>query len=251
VSVSGEVAHPGVYGIRPGERLDSVLKRAGGFLPDAYPQGIVFERQQVRVLQQQKRQELIRELRQESGSFKASMQATAVEQAQLQQASYEQTQRAIQALEQAPVTGRMVINLMPNLRRFQNSPDNITLQAGDTIFIPKHPDFVLVTGQVYNSNAITYMPDRNAGWYLSRAGGPTPDANKGKIFIIRANGSIISSNSSGWWINGSVLGRDVEPGDTIVVPEEPVGGNVFWKNLVQIAQVASSAAVTAAVATHY
>ena len=251
VSVSGEVAHPGVYGIRPGERLASVLERAGGFLPDAYPQGIVFERESVRKLQQEKRQDLIQELRQESGSFKTSLQTTAAEQAQLQQASYEQTQRAIQALEQAPVTGRMVITMPPNLRRFQNSPDNITLLAGDTIYIPKHPDFVLVTGQVYNSNAITYMPDRNASWYLAQAGGPTPEANKKNIFVIRANGSIVSNSSSGWWLHGSVLGTQIEPGDTVVVPERPVGGNVFWRNLVQIAQVASSAAVTAAVATNY
>ena len=42
ITVKGEVRNPGVYGIRPGERLSSVLKRAGGLLPTAYPQGAIF-----------------------------------------------------------------------------------------------------------------------------------------------------------------------------------------------------------------
>ncbi|MGD0458493.1 MAG: glycosyltransferase [Terriglobia bacterium] len=59
VSVSGEITNPGVYGIRPGERLSSVLKRAGGLLPTAYPQGAIFTRRAVRELQEKSRQELI------------------------------------------------------------------------------------------------------------------------------------------------------------------------------------------------
>ncbi|MEY2414437.1 MAG: hypothetical protein QOD84_3043, partial [Acidobacteriaceae bacterium] len=40
ISVQGEVVHPGTYGIQEGERLSSVLERAGGFRTDAYPYGI-------------------------------------------------------------------------------------------------------------------------------------------------------------------------------------------------------------------
>src|SRR5262249_13912361 len=72
VTLRGEVRKPGVYGIRPGERLSSLLKRAGGLLPTAYPRAAMFERNEVRELQQKSRQELIQRLEQESTVVKTS-----------------------------------------------------------------------------------------------------------------------------------------------------------------------------------
>jgi polysaccharide biosynthesis/export protein len=245
VRVEGEVRHPGTYGVRPGERLSSVLERAGGFLPTAYPEGIVFEREDVRKVQQESRQQLIERLRQQASTFKTSLQTSAAEQAQLQQAAYQQSQQAIQALEQAPITGRMVVQMTGNLKRFQRSPDDIVLRASDRIIIPKRPGFVLVTGQVYNANAITFMAHRNAGWYLRQAGGPTPQANKKDIFIVRASGSVVSGRSHGWWLHGGVLSTEIEPGDTVVVPEKAIGESVAWKNLLAIAQLAQGFSIAA------
>src|SRR5216684_3564597 len=51
ITLQGEVQHPGSYGIRPGERLSSVLARAGGFGPQAYPYGTVLMRREVRALE--------------------------------------------------------------------------------------------------------------------------------------------------------------------------------------------------------
>src|SRR4029077_676880 len=51
IAVKGEVKHPGSYGIRPGERLSSILERAGGLQPDAYPYGAVLQRAQVREIE--------------------------------------------------------------------------------------------------------------------------------------------------------------------------------------------------------
>jgi hypothetical protein len=73
-------------------------------------------------------------------------------------------------------------------------------------------------------------------------------AEKKSIFIIRANGEVVSGNSGGWW-GGGVLSQKVQPGDTIVVPEKAIGGSTFWRNFVAIAQVASSTAIGYAVAT--
>jgi protein involved in polysaccharide export with SLBB domain len=248
VSVRGEVQHPGSYAIQVGEKLSSVLKRAGGFLPSAYPRGLVFERADVRELQEKSRQELIQRLRKEAGSFNESLQQSAAEQAALQQAALEHRRRAIEALEQTPTTGRMVVRLRTNLAGFENSPDDIELRNGDSIFIPKRPEFVLVNGQVYNSNAITYRPGRNAAWYLRQAGGPTSQANKKDIFIVRANGSIASGKGEGWW-SGNVLSTQIEPGDMIVVPEKAIGGSTVWKNLLSLAQIAQSGAIAALIVT--
>ena len=249
VVLKGEVKHPGTYGIRPGERLSSVLERAGGFLPTAYTAGTVMLRTDVRKLQEESREKLIEEIRQDSASTKADINASAQERAELQKASVQQHQEEIQALEQAPVTGRVVTRIPAGLKHFRNSEDDVELRDGDSIFIPKRPDFVLVTGQVYNSNAITYVPGRNARWYLSQAGGATNLAEKGAIFIVRADGGVITGRGQGWW-TGNVLSKTIEPGDTIVVPEKPVGGSTTWKNLLSVAQIAQAAALSAFVFTH-
>ena len=247
VTLKGEVAKPGVYGIRPGERLTSLLKRAGGLLPTAYPHAAVFERIEVRELQEKSRQDLIQRLEQESTVVKTAASTTGTEEAALQQAAIQQRQRALDALRRAPVSGRLVIHLRPNDKSFSGSTDDIELRAGDSLTIPKQPASVLVIGQVYNSNALTYTPGRNAGWYLSHAGGATKLADKGAIFIIRADGSVASGRQGGFW-SGSVLSAVMGPGDTIVVPERPVLGSNTLKNVLSVAQIASSAALVAAVA---
>jgi hypothetical protein len=207
----------------------------------------VFERNDVRELQQKSRQEMIQRLEQESTVVKTSASTTGTEEAALQQAAIQQRQRVLDALRKAPVSGRLVVHIRTDHKDFERSPDNIELRAGDSLTIPKQPGSVLVIGQVYNSNALTYAPGRNAGWYLSHSGGPTKLADKGAIFIIRADGSVSSGQQGSFW-SGSVLSATMGPGDTIVVPEKPVLGSSTLKNVLTVAQIASSAALVAAVA---
>jgi protein involved in polysaccharide export with SLBB domain len=247
VTLRGEVRKPGVYGIRPGERLSSLIQRAGGMLPTAYPRAAVFEREEVRELQQKNRQEMIQRLEQESTVVKTAASTTGTEEAALQQAAMQQRQRVLEALRKAPVSGRLVIHLRPDRTGFAGSPDDIELRAGDSLSIPKQPGAVLVIGQVYNANALTYTPGRSANWYLSRAGGATPLANKGAIFVLRADGSVTSGSQGLLW-SGGALSTTIGPGDTIVVPERPILGSNTLKNFLTVAQIASSAALVAAVA---
>ena len=173
ITLKGEIKNPGVYGIRPGEHLSSVLKRAGGLLPTAYPQGAIFMRASVRELQEKSRQELIQRVEQEGAAVKTSIQTTGSDQAQLAQQAAHQQQRVLDALRRAPVSGRLVIRMHPGLKGFENSSQDIEVRDGDTLEIPKQPGVVLVVGQVYNTNAITYVAGKNAGWYLSQSGGAT------------------------------------------------------------------------------
>jgi polysaccharide export outer membrane protein len=250
VTVHGEMTHPGSYGIHPGERLSSVLERAGGFLPTAYPRGIVFVREDVRQLEQTSRDELIQRVKQEGVTAKTAVQETGQDQAALAQAALAQQKNTIEALEQLPVIGRLVVRMPNDLARFRGSLDDIELRRGDSIYIPKVPEFVLVTGQVYNSNAITYRPHHDARWYLRQAGGPTTQANRKDMFIIRANGSVVGNQGSALW-NGGVQSTPIEHGDTIVVPEKAIGGtSPAWKNLIAIAQLAQAAATSAFIVTH-
>jgi polysaccharide export outer membrane protein len=246
VTLRGEVAKPGVYGIEPGERMSSLLRRAGGLLPSAYPQAAVFERVEVKKMQEQTRQDLIQRMEQESTVVKTAVTTTGSEEAALQQAAVQQRQRVVEALKRAPISGRLVVHIRQGQRDFPGSSDDIELRAGDSLEIPKQPGFVLIVGQVYNSNAITYTPGKNTAWYLSRAGGATALANKRAIFIIRASGSVTSGNGGMW--SGGVESSTIGPGDTIVVPERAVIGSNVWKNLVAIAQIAQAGALVAAVA---
>jgi len=116
------------------------------------------------------------------------------------------------------------------------------VRDGDVLLIPKKPNQVMVTGQVYNSSAIGYRSNKSAKWYLSQAGGPTQLANKGAAFVIRADGTVISSSSSGLFI-GNAMNSVLQPGDMVVVPEKAIGGGPNWQLIMQAAQVAATAAV--------
>jgi polysaccharide export outer membrane protein len=248
ITLKGEVRKPGVYGIEPGERLSSLLRRAGGLLPTAYAPAAVFERTEVRELQQKSRQDLIQRLEQESTQVKTSVNASGAEEAALQQTAMQQRDRMLEGLRRAPVSGRLVIHLHPERKEFAGSADDIELRAGDSLTIPKKPQVVVVVGQVYNSNALTYSPGKNVGWYLSRAGGPTQLANKKATFVIRADGSVTSGREGSMWMGSGALSSPIGPGDTIVVPEKTVLGGSGWKNIVAIAQIAQAAALAAAIA---
>jgi polysaccharide export outer membrane protein len=246
VTLHGEVAKPGVYGIEPGERLSSLLRRAGGMLSTAYPQAAVFERVEVKRMQEQSRQDLIQRMEQESTVVKTAITTSGTEEAALQQAALQQRQRVIDGLRQAPVTGRLVVHIRQGPKYFAGPSDDIELRAGDSLEIPKQPGFVLIIGQVYNANAITYTPGKNTEWYLAQAGGATGLANKRAIFIVRSSGSVTSGSGGAW--SGGVMSSTIGPGDTIVVPERATIGNSVWKNLVAIAQIAQAGALAAAVA---
>jgi protein involved in polysaccharide export with SLBB domain len=247
IAVKGEVSYPGSYGIRPGERLSSVLKRSGGFRVTAYPTAALLERVDVRQLQEENKEQLIQRIEREGAAAKVSFADSGKDQAELQQAALQQRERALEGLRKMPVSGRLVINLRANLAEFQNSPDDIEVRAGDRLYIPKRPGFVTVIGQVYNSNAVTFQPRKSARWYLEHAGGATHLADSNAIFIIRANGTVASGKGSLW--SGGALSQRIGPGDTIVVPEKSIGGGTFWKNLLAISQVASGASLAAVVAT--
>jgi protein involved in polysaccharide export with SLBB domain len=122
------------------------------------------------------------------------------------------------------------------------------VRDGDVLVIPKNADYVMVTGQVFNSTAVSYQPGRSAKWYLSQSGGLTQLADKKAVFVIRADGSVIASkNNSGGWFSGDPLNASLRPGDSIVVPEKaPKIGGKNWAMIMQSASLASSIALAVA-----
>ncbi len=244
VQLKGELTYPGMYGIQEGEKLSSVLKRAGGFSASGYPAGAILIRKQVRDMEEKSRDELIRQLETTSAGAKLSPTLNIQEQTGALQMIVAQQQQVVSRLKSQPPTGRLVIKINGDIASWENTPADIELRAGDVLTVPKKPGFVLVSGQVYNAAAITYVPGRNAGWYLRHAGGATNMANSKEIFVIRANGSVVGRRS-GEWYGDSVLDTKMEPGDVVVVPQKIIGGSMFWRNMLATAQVLSSIAITA------
>jgi len=247
ITLTGEVNYAGTYGIQDGERLSSVLRRAGGFRPDAYPEGAVLERVQVRQLEENNRQELIRRVESTTPTVSQGVNSTSQEQLSQLQAMQQQRQDVLAALRTHPSTGRLVIKISSDIRSWENTPADIQVRAGDRLFIPKHPDFVLVAGQVNNATGITYRPGKDAGWYLRQAGGVTRSGDKKAIFVLRADGSVVGNQKSTVW-SGGVLSVKMHPGDSVIVPEKVIGGSQLWRNIIGTAQIASSVALTGAVA---
>jgi polysaccharide biosynthesis/export protein len=247
IAVKGEVKHPGTYGIRPGEKLSSVLGRAGGFGPLAYPYGAVLMRREVRDLELQSRLEIVRRLRMEQVNLKALPEGD-VDQKNAKMTAIAETETTLQQLQANPPIGRVVVRIQSEVSAWRNTAADVPVRDGDVLLIPKKADYVMVNGQVFNPTAVGYRPGRSARWYLSQAGGTTQLANKKAVFVIRADGSVLSAknNDAGWW-SGDPLSATLRPGDLIVVPEKaPNIGGRNWQTFFQAGQLASSAAIAVA-----
>ena len=250
MNLQGEVEHPGNYGIKPGERLSSVLKRAGGFAPQGYVYGTVFTRPEVQAIEEQSRLELIQRIRGEEAEL-APMPSDDADKKAVKQNGVQQLETMLSRLQAQSSTGRMVVRISANLKQWESGPNDVVVHGGDTLLVPKTPNFVVVSGAVYNSTAITYKPGRSANWYLSQAGGPNQLADKKAIFVVRADGSIIGGQSSDGWFKGNPLNTALRPGDMVVVPEKAVGQNQKWKTIMQTATTISSIGTSAAIAAKF
>ncbi len=248
VHVEGEVRFPGTYTFRRGERISEVLERAGGFTPRAFLKGAVFTRDSVREIQEERLNSFIQEqeqelLRQSAEVAKQTLQSGTA--AALQQAMQDK-QKLLERLRATQVKGRMVVRILP-LEELRGSPYDLELEEGDTITMPPIPSSVTVLGRVYNPTALLYEVDKPVSYYLARTGGLREDADKKHLYLVRADGTVISraqhrdfrwwwSPGEHRWSSGRFAGLPVERGDTLLVPEEPitVGGLSIAKDISQI-----------------
>jgi protein involved in polysaccharide export with SLBB domain len=249
VSVEGEVTYPGPYGIQDGERLSSVLKRAGGFRATAYPMGAVLVRNQVKELEDKSRNELIHQIETTSAGARLAPSLSAQDDAATLQLLIQQQKAVVERLRSQPAIGRLVIKISGDIASWEGTPADIEMRRGDVLTIPKKPGFVLVSGQVYNASAITFVPGKTAGWYLKHAGGSTEGGNMKEVLVIHANGLVVGRRSGEWYDSG-VLETKLEPGDVVVVPQKVFGGSATLRNLFASAQVLSSVGFAAALALH-
>lgn len=220
VSVEGEVKKPGHFTIELGERLSSVLKRAGGFSSNAFPSGIVLIRESVKEKQTKELERFVAAQKQQLTAQSASAAGGAASVAGGGAASgtgfiAEQQVLAIRLQHLESITdrvelGRVVVKL-ESLEGLEGTEDDLRLEAHDTIKIPSPPQTVNVLGAVRNPTTVLYRSGLKAADYIRQAGGETQDANKGEMYIVRANGTTEV---------GYLAVKEMRLGDTIVVPQK-------------------------------
>ena len=221
VRLEGEFVAPGFYQILPGETLRQLVARVGGFTGNAYLFGSEFTRESTREFQQRRLDEAIDFLEKEIQRTLAASAGGAVEKEDVEGARVraEGQVQLISRLRQARATGRIVLELPTEQPQMKDLPE-LALEDGDRFIVPSRPSTVAVVGAVYNQNAFIYRTDQRVSDYLTRAGGPTKDADTGSIYVVRADGSVISQRQSSSVFGGGVTGELLTPGDAIIVPED-------------------------------
>lgn len=209
ITLNGEVVRPGAYVIAEGERLSSVLERAGGFTEKAYLRGAVFTRASLRKIERQRLDEFVRAQEQRIlASASAVVVGVDKDEAAMSAQAVQARRELLRALAARVVVGRMVLRL-DEPGRLRGTDQDIVLADGDALDVPEPTSSVLVIGAVRTSASVLHELNANVEYYVERAGGFAREADRAEVHIVKADGSGVS---------GFSRIRTIEPGDTIVVP---------------------------------
>ncbi|WP_159817996.1 SLBB domain-containing protein [Colwellia sp. 20A7] len=211
IELGGEVLFPGRYTFKRGETLLDLINRAGGLTEYAYPKGSIFSRESLRDQEAQKLRYLHEQLRQEVSTLAFRRQSSATS---LSQSS--PVGEAMDVVDKLGVTkavGRMVINLDQVVEGDKNQ--NLVLENGDKLYIPPLRNIVTVMGHIQMPTSLIYDDNMTVQDYINATGGAKKQADTDRIYVIRANGSVMLPDNS-YWFNRKE--EKLLPGDTIVVP---------------------------------
>ena len=260
VTLRGEVFFPGAYQIRRDERLSDVIARAGGLTEHAYPRGAFFTRESVRVIQRERIGDLVGRLETELATFSSqeAQAALSAEDIASQQQFLAAQRNLIAKLREAKPSGRVVIS-MASPELLQGSTSDLVLEDGDVLSVPAKPHTVNVLGAVYNPTALIYDESKKElKYYLDMTGGPTENAEKDQMYVIRSDGTVVSREGGSWlgisWSSrqnrwgfwGGFDETPLFPGDSVLVPQKIVRPS-FVKEAKDITQILFQLAVTAGV----
>jgi len=256
-SVTGQIKFPGRYPLRKGEKLSSLLERAGGYTDKAYLRGAYFTRERVKDLQQKSLEEMTQRLEREllaEGAVQVSS-SLSQEEVMAKKIELEQKHRLIESMKKLKATGRMTISLS-HLRLLKGSEYDIELEDGDSLFIPEKNSVINVVGAVMAPGSIIYTDKLKYENYINATGGYSKYADPDNAFVIKVDGSAHrlsrklvnwSDTQSRWELAG--FGEEIkllEPGDVIVVPEK-IEKIAWLREIRDITQILMNTAVVAGI----
>ncbi len=257
VNLSGQIMFAGRYPIKKGEKLSDLIERAGGYTPYAYLRGAYFTRERVRQMQQKGIEEMTDRMEKELLSAGTLQLSTAVSQEEIsaKKIELEQRQKFVENLRKVKATGRMTIYLA-DAKAMKGTEYDFELEDGDTLNIPEKNSVINVVGSVMTQGSHLYSDRMDYQDYIDVTGGYSHYADMDNVFVMKVDGSArkISKNFIGWsssrsrWEMTAHDGeiRQIEPGDTIVVPEK--ADRIAWMREVKdITQILMNIAVVAGV----
>lgn len=224
VELLGEVHFPGEYPIKSGESLGQVLVRAGGLNDNAFPRGTLFIRKALQDKEKKYLLSLADKLEKDIALLSIEKDSAAVEVGQA----------LLQQLREAKAVGRLVINLDSVMSNVGDEFKDVILQNGDKIFVPEKTQEVTVIGEVQFPTSHLHDGNSSREAYLQKSGGFTSKADQKRVYVVRADGSVVSRERAKWFAQSDY--QDIEAGDTIVVPLEAdrVRPLTVWTSVTQI-----------------
>jgi polysaccharide export outer membrane protein len=227
ISLEGEVVYPGEYTFSDGETLSAVLQRAGGLTNNAFPRGSVFTREKLRQLEAQRLREAEQRLQGDLLGVQLEGDNFGGQNAQ----RVDEVKGLLDDVQSSRPVGRMVIDLKAVLSN--SDYQSIRLQDGDTLTVPTIPQAVSVFGEVQFPTSHLHLAGLTVDDYLERSGGPTRQADENRVYVVKANGSVMLPEKSAWFGGRS---QQLHPGDTVIMPIDVDRLNQLelWTNVSQI-----------------
>lgn len=227
IELQGEVRYPGKYTFRDGETLKQVIERAGGLTDNAFPRGAVFTRAKLRQLEAQRLREAEERLQGDLLGVQLEGDGLVGESADRAQ----QVEDLLEDVQSSQPVGRMVVDLAAVVS--DEDYQAIRLQDGDTLTVPTIPQSVTVFGEVQFPTSHLHQAGLSVDDYLERSGGPTRQADESRVYVVKADGSVMLPEKSRWFGSRS---QQLEPGDTVIMPIDVDRLNQLelWTNVSQI-----------------
>lgn len=233
VVVRGQVRFPGKFDLLRGERLSSVLARAGGLTEIAYPNGAIFTRRSTARAEEDGYRRAAQELERSFTVIVADTQNISPQGVQF-------IRDTIDRLQTAEGVGRVSVEADPARLAARPERDTI-LEPDDFIFIPRRPNSVSVTGEVLSAGSYLFSSGRSGSYYIRLAGGYAPAADRGRAFVLMPDGTARPLRGSMF----SFGGADIVPGSTVIVPRD-LRPFRFRQLALDLTQIVSQLAVSAA-----
>lgn len=231
VTISGEVAKPGRYFVKPGTSLDEVVAMAGGLTSQAYPYGAVFVRESLR---RQQKVNFDRAVDEVKITLTGQPLVSAVAQQGDAGARLAAVNSLVEQLRARRIDGRLVLQSNPGASAL---PGGFIVENNDSLYIPVQTIAVGVYGMVNSSADFRYTPGLRVRDYLKLAGGFNRLADKSHIFVVRANGTLLAGHEA--------RSAEALPGDLIFVPVDAARGE-FWARFRDITSTLFSGVAAAA-----
>ena len=226
IMVTGEVKFPGEYRIRRGETLSEVIERAGGFTENASPESAVFTREAVAALEAERAAKFAQDIQTTFATRLLTEETTNQGMAEISQ--------IVSSLLAVEGAGRLLIDLPAAMSGDLNA--DLEVEDGDRLVIPVLSNTVSVVGEVKRQGTHSFQGEFTLDDYVDLSAGFTRRADEGGIYIIKANGSVLTLERNLWRFTGNNRSQALDPGDTIVVPinTQYKESLASWREITQI-----------------